>query len=225
MKCWNCQNTLEEVLICGRCGMPQMVGSLNPFGILNLPPRLRWAEEELRGAYERLALRCHPDLFRAHRDERVLSAASSAMRALNDAFREIREPVRRLKYVLAATSQTQEATRTVPPNLQDSVQIIERVLTAADDARSAGDRAAWEAEQDHLASLQVKVERARENTAEGMRALVAEWDAAVEAAGDDWPEMPEDWMERAMRWAGEREYLDSMILRFAEARRPPEESD
>jgi len=54
---------------------------------------------------------------------------------------------------------------------------------------------------------------------------VAEWDAAVEGADDDWPDMPDDWMDRAMTWAGEREYLDSMANRFTEARRPPEESE
>jgi len=225
MKCWNCQNALDEVIVCGRCGMPQMVGSFNPFGILNIPPRLHWDEGEVRTAYERLALRCHPDLFRAHRDERVLSAASSAMRAINDAFREIREPVRRLRYVLAAVGQTQGATRTVPAGLQDSVQIIERVLTTVDEARKAGDRVAWEGEQDHLASLLVKIEKARERTAETMRALVSEWDGGVESANNDWPDMSEDWMNRAMTWAGEREYLDSMINRVEEARRPPEESE
>ncbi|MFH1145144.1 MAG: hypothetical protein V1774_11425 [Candidatus Eisenbacteria bacterium] len=217
MKCWNCQSPLDEVLICERCGMPQIPGALHPFEILNLPPRLRWRDGELEQAYERLAQRCHPDLFRAHRDERVSTAASSAMRALNDAFREVRDPVRRLRYVLAAAAQSAETTRTVPTGIQDAVQIIERVLARIEEARGQQDRAAWEAEQDHLAALQVKIEAARERSDETMRLLVAEWDDAVATDEDEWPEMPGDWMTRAVLWSGEREYLESVMTRVSEA--------
>ena len=225
MKCWNCQSPLEEGLICERCGMPQAAGGLGPFEILNLSPRLRWREGEIERAYERLALRCHPDLFRAHRDERVLSAASSAMRALNDALREVRDPVGRLRFVLAAISHSGASTRTVPTGLQDSVQIIEKVLARIDEVREKGDRAAWEGEQDHLGALRVKVEAARERSDEAMRVLVDEWDAAVDAADGEWPEMPEDWASRALLWSGERDFLDPLVTRFEEALARPEEKE
>jgi len=222
MKCWNCQSPLEEVLLCARCGMPQSPGALQPFEILDLAPRLRWREGEIEQAYERLAQRCHPDLFRAHRDERVLSAAGAAMRALNDAFREIRDPVGRLRYVLLAVAPSQETTRTVPSGLQDSVQVIERVLARADEAREHEDRVAWEAEQDHLAALLVKIETARERSDEALRGLVGEWDDAVTAADGDWPEMPEDWVTRSLLWLGEREYLEAIAARVEDASVWPE---
>jgi len=222
MKCWNCQNSLDLVLICERCGMPQAVATHSPFDILGLPPRLHWNETEIRSVYERLARRCHPDLFRAHRDDRVLSAAHSAMRALNDAFRTVRDPRRRLSYVLAATGSTQDSTRTVPAGLEDSVQIIERVLCTVEEARRQGDRAAWEAEQDHLGALEVRVEKARERSDATLRQLVSEWDEAVGVADGEWPEqLPDQWVERVRTWTGERAYLDGVCGRMEEGRRQP----
>jgi DnaJ-domain-containing protein 1 len=225
MKCWNCQNSLDLPLLCERCGMPQPVASLSPFEILGLPPRLHWGEGEIRAVYEKLARRCHPDLFRAHRDDRVITAAGSAMRALNDAYRTLREPQRRLNYVLSATRFTQDSTRTVPPGLEDSVQIIERVLSAVEEASRRGDRAGWEAQQDHLAALEVKVEKARERSDATLRQLVTEWDAAVLTADGEWPEdLPDEWTQQVRTWVGERGYLDAVRARMEEGRRKPEES-
>jgi curved DNA-binding protein CbpA len=225
MKCWNCQNSLELILVCERCGMPQPVAALSPFEVLGLPPRLNWGEGEIRAGYDKLARRCHPDVFRAHRDDRVLAAASSAMRALNDAYRTLRDPQRRLGYVLAATGASTDSTRTVPAGLEDSVQITERVLSTVEEARRRGDAAAWEAEQDHLGALEVKIVAAHERSSAALRVLVTEWDAAVAAADGEWPnDPPEQWAERARTWVGERAYLDSVRARMEEGRRRPEGS-
>ena len=221
MKCWNCHNPLEEILICDRCGMPQLVGVLGAYEALGLPPKICWDESELQGVHERLAKRCHPDLFRAHRDDRVLSSAKAAMRALNDAFRTVRDLEGRFRYMLSATGQLDGSTRTVPEGLQDSVQIFERLLTKIEETRKDDDRAAWEAEQDHLASLQVKLEAARERSEQTMRSMATAWDAAVIAAGGDWPEMPADWAKQALTLVGERAYLSAIEARVAEARRWP----
>jgi len=224
MKCWNCSNPLDELLVCSRCGMPQSVGVLGPFDAFGLPPKLRWEEGELLSAYETLARRCHPDLFRAHRDSRVLTASQTAMRALNDAYRTVRDPESRLRYVLSALGHAHASTRTVPEGLQDSVQILDRVLTAAEKAQAAGDRAAWETEQDHLASLQVKVENARDRSNQMLRRIAEEWDRAVATAGEEWPDMSDDWVDQAVRLAGERAYLSAVETRIGEARRKPVET-
>jgi DnaJ-domain-containing protein 1 len=201
--------------------MPQPVEQLGPYEALDLPPKLRWDEGEIEAAHERLARRCHPDLFRAHRAERVLLAAKAAMRALNDACRTIRDAEGRLQYVLSAMGQMQVSTRTVPEGLQDSVQILERLLTTIEEARARGDRSAWEAEQDHLASLQVKLDDARQRSEQTMRGLAAAWDAAVATGDGEWPEMDEAWTEQALTWVGERAYLNAMATRMGEACRWP----
>ena len=77
------------------------------------------------------------------------------------------------------------------------MQILERVLAKIEEARRQGDRAAWEAEQDHLAALEVKVEKARERSDKTLRTLVTEWDAAVDVADGEWPEqLPDQWGEQ-----------------------------
>ncbi len=223
MNCWNCQNLLDEPLICGRCGMPQPVEFLGLFETLGLAPRLCWEAGELRRTYERLALRCHPDLFRAHKDERVLTAARIAMRTLNDAYRALHDQRGRLRYVLAAIGQTQEPTRMVPEGLQESVQIFNRVFSAVEDARSNGDLAAWEVEQDHLASLQVQAEKAEQRSDSAVTGILKEWDDAVGAAGEGWPKMPASWHEQALQWLGERDYLESLTKRILAGRKWLEE--
>jgi DnaJ-domain-containing protein 1 len=221
MKCWNCQSSLVEILICERCGMPQNVGMAGPFQVFNISPRLGWDDTELATKYEWLALRSHPDLFRAHDDARVLTAARSAMRALNDAYRTLRDPVARLRYALAASGLAKETPRTVPEGLQESAQIIGRVLDATERAIQAGDHDGWEAEQDHLASLQVQVEKAGERSHAMLRALFREWDEASAHAQEGWPEMPPAWQERALGWLGERQYLDVLGKRIRAGRRGP----
>jgi DnaJ-domain-containing protein 1 len=218
MKCWNCQNALGEALLCGRCEMPQPIETLGPFDALGLPPRLACEDTELRENYERLVRKCHPDLFRAHMDERVLTAARLAMRTLNDAYRELRDPIRRLRYVLAAAGRYQEVTRAVPNGLQESAQIIDRVLRTVEEARAQGDRDAWESEQDHLASLQVQTEKAAQRSESVYQGLVAEWDEAVAAHSAAWPEMPGGWYEQAQQWLGEREYLNALTTRMQSGR-------
>lgn len=219
MKCWNCQNNLAEILVCERCGMPQNVGLANPYQVFGISPRLGWDDAELVALYERLALRCHPDLFRAHDDDRVLGAARGAMRALNDAYRTLRDPVSRLRYALAASGLARETPRTVPEGLQESAQIIGRVLDSIEHAAQVDDFDAWESQQDHLASLQVQVEKVRERSQTMLRALFMEWDEASARAGDGWPEMPAAWQEQALGWLGERQYLDVLERRVKAARR------
>lgn len=214
MKCWNCEVALESVLLCARCGMPQPVDVLGAFEALGLSPRLQLAEDEIERTYERMALQCHPDLFRAHRDERVINAARVAMRTLNDAHRTIRDRTRRLRYMLAASGCLGETTRTVPEGLQASVQIISRMLAAVDDARQKGDREAWESHQDHLASLQVQAESATQRSEQTFRALALEWDDAVRRAGGSWPGIPDGWLTQAQRWLGEQEYLEALQERM-----------
>ncbi len=221
MNCWNCENALDSPLLCGRCGVPQPVEFLGSFEALGLPPRLTLNADELDQGYERLARACHPDLFRAHMDERVLTASRVAMRTLNDAHRTLSGPIDRLRYVLATCGRSTESTRTVPEALQTSAQIIGRVLATVEKARAQGDQEAWEAEQDHLASIQVQVEKADQRSNSTMMTLFMEWDDAVGSAGNDWPEMSEGWYEQALRWMGEREYLESLIRRVAQGRQAP----
>lgn len=218
MTCWNCENALNIALMCERCGMPQTIEGLDPFLVLGLPPRLHWPPVELTTTYENLAHKCHPDLFRAHRDERVLIAARGAMTALNDAYRLLQDPVGRLRYVLAASGQAMETPRTVPEGLQESAQIISRVVETVERAKVKGDRDAWEAQQDHLASLQVQVEAAEKTSMSDFTTLCQEWDGAVGAARDQWPRMAEGWSAQVNRWLGERVYLEALAGRVRAGR-------
>lgn len=222
MNCWNCQNGLDEVLLCRRCGMPQMVEVSQPFRVLGVPPRLGWSIVDLQLRYENLIQHCHPDLFRAHKDERVLSAARAAVQALNDAYRMLSTPVGRLRYVLAANNRPDTITRTIPEGLQSSAQIINRVLGTVEKAQKEGDLEAWEAEQDHIASLQVQVEATEERSAEVLSGLLAEWDSGVTRAKDEWPDMPDDWFAQVVDWIGKQDYLNSLKTRLRRGRQEPE---
>ncbi len=208
-------------MVCGRCGMPQPVEDVGPFAVFGIPPRHTWEAAEQHATYQDLARRCHPDLFQAHRDERVLQAARGAMRTLNDAHRALKNRVGRLRYALSASGRFQEPTHTVPEGLQGSAQIIGRVLAAVETAVTQGDREAWEAQQDHLASLEVQTDKAEQESNAALGRLFNEWDDAVASSRGEWPRVSEGWYTQAVRWLGERQYLETLTRRVRAGRQWP----
>ena len=148
----------------------------------------------------------------------MINAARVAMRTLNDSYRTLKDRTKRLRYVLAASGRLGETTRTVPEGLQESAQILGRMLGAVEEARQKGNREAWEGYQDHLASLQVQAQGAAQRLEQAFEALALEWDDAVNRAGGAWPEMPEGWQVQAQRWLGEQEYLEALLERMRTGR-------
>ena len=98
--CWSCsvaQN--ESKLFCEHCSKIQPPPGGDYFAVFGLEPRLEMDLGTLEAEFHRLSRRLHPDRFaRASEEEKQWSLADTAL--LNDAYRTLRDPIRRTEYLL-----------------------------------------------------------------------------------------------------------------------------
>lgn len=72
---------------------------LNYFDLFGLPPRYRFDPATLERAYRQLQSQVHPDRFAGGSDAQKRNALQSSAR-VNEAYRALRDPVERARYVL-----------------------------------------------------------------------------------------------------------------------------
>jgi len=98
--CWSCSiGHTESTLFCPHCSKIQPPPGGDFFSVFGLKPRLNIDLTELEHEFHRLSRRLHPDRFaRAQENEREWSLADTAL--LNDAYRTLRDPLRRTEYLL-----------------------------------------------------------------------------------------------------------------------------
>ena len=99
--CWSCERGAGDGLFCAQCGaiLPPTAGADHHFAVLGLPfaydVNLKVAEENFRA----LSRRFHPDRF-AKADPRARRASLQRSVQVNEAWRTIKDPVRRAEYLL-----------------------------------------------------------------------------------------------------------------------------
>jgi len=98
--CWSCSVAHNEsTLFCPDCSKIQPPSSGDYFSVFGLTPRLNIDLPVLEQEFHRLSRRLHPDRFaRASENEKEWSLADTAM--LNDAYRTLKDPLRRTEYLL-----------------------------------------------------------------------------------------------------------------------------
>ncbi|HWG21022.1 MAG TPA: Fe-S protein assembly co-chaperone HscB [Terracidiphilus sp.] len=98
--CWSCSVAHNEsTLFCPHCSKIQPPAIGNYFSVFSLEPRLNLDLAALEQEFHRLSRRLHPDRFaRASEEEKEWSLADTAL--LNDAYRTLKDPIRRTEYLL-----------------------------------------------------------------------------------------------------------------------------
>lgn len=182
------------------------------FEFLGLEKRLQIDEAALEKMFYALSRLFHPDYFmNASEEERQASLDRSAM--LNAAYRTLRDPVQRAKYLLTLEGY-KEAEKKAPPDLLEEVfelnMQIEELKAAKKmsdedeiiEARSALDEALSNL-NDRLAELDKK-----------QAALFSEWDAAIDAgtlAGNK-----KTILDRLSELMSHRSYIRSLVREIKE---------
>jgi molecular chaperone HscB len=111
--CWSCSiGHNDSTLFCPHCSKIQPPPGGDYFSVFGLEPKLNLDLSALEAEFHRLSRKVHPDRFaRAEENERQWSLADTAL--LNDAYRTLKEPLRRTEYLLklegAEISSGQEA--------------------------------------------------------------------------------------------------------------------
>jgi molecular chaperone HscB len=99
--CWSCERDAGVELTCPACQALQPPdAAADAFAVLGVPARYAVDLEAAEAAYKRLSRQVHPDRF-ATADPRARRASLARTVQLNDAWRTLKDPVRRATYMLA----------------------------------------------------------------------------------------------------------------------------
>ena len=167
--CWNCGQEISA-RFCPACGAIQPPAS-NYFEFFDLPPRLHLDAADLERRFYALSRQLHPDLFsRKSEQEKTYSTDASAV--LNDAYRTLRDPLRRAEYVLSQNGLEigEQQSKNVPPELLEEVFELNMAL----EELRAGD-------SDAVAPLEAaarKFQNMQDEIDAGLDAAFAAYDAA-----------------------------------------------
>jgi molecular chaperone HscB len=98
--CWSCSVAHNEsTLFCPHCSKIQPPPGGDYFSVFGLEPRLNLDLQALEHEFHRLSRKLHPDRFaRADTNEKQWSLADTSL--LNDAYRTLKDPLRRTEYLL-----------------------------------------------------------------------------------------------------------------------------
>jgi molecular chaperone HscB len=99
-KCWSCG--LEVTAgqpFCAACGKVQPPRQADYFGMFGLPPKLDLDPKALETQFYRYSRKLHPDRF-AGKSPAEQEAALRESSLLNDAYRTLKNPLERTKYLL-----------------------------------------------------------------------------------------------------------------------------
>jgi molecular chaperone HscB len=160
MSCWQCHGHVEvSEVVCPACKSLQPVQPMSPFARLGFPPQFDLDGSELERAWLRASRVVHPDRWGNKSSAERRSAAEHSA-ALNDAYRILKDPLRRAEWLLRSHA-------TAPA---DATQDL---LMALMDARE---------EADDIAKRPAVAERARSEHILAMARLAQEFSARNLAA-------------------------------------------
>jgi molecular chaperone HscB len=119
--CWSC-GTMRAVHFCSACGKVQPPKPVDYFTFFGFPRKLNLDVAALEKEFYALSRRLHPDVFGQAEDrERAWSLEQSSM--LNDAYRTLKDPIKRTEYLLRI----------------EGVELEEQSKQATEKARASGE--------------------------------------------------------------------------------------
>jgi molecular chaperone HscB len=174
--------------------------------------RLQIDEAALEKTFYALSRQFHPDYFmNASEEERQASLDRSAM--LNAAYRTLRDPVQRAKYLLTLEGY-KEAEKKAPPDLLEEVFELNMQIEELKAAKKMGD-------EDEIAEARSALDEALSNLNgrlaeldKKQAALFSEWDAAIDAGTLE--ENKKTILDRLSELMSHRSYIRSLVREIKE---------
>src|SRR5262245_46331821 len=172
--CVYCDAALEESHFCPQCLKIQPIApGADYFSFFGLPRKLEIDRQALERTFYALSRRFHPDYFtNASAAEQQASIDRSSL--LNDAYRALRDPIERTRYLLTLEGY-KEAEKKAPPELLEEVFELNMQIEELKAARESGD-------PDGAADAKAELNEALE----GLREKLAEIDGRISRLSSDW---------------------------------------
>ena len=190
--CWSC-GSMRAAHFCESCGKVQPPAPVDYFSFFGLPAKLTIDVPALEREFYQLSRKLHPDLnARAGSQEQQWSLEQSSL--LNDAYRTLRDPIKRTQYLLklegveleeqskSATEQARASggvkKQIVPPDLLEEVFELNMQLEELKmNKQMEEDDAALTAE---IAKHKVALEEKYESLLQELQSYWKQWDALME---------------------------------------------
>jgi molecular chaperone HscB len=168
MICWSCEKDAGEGVLCTSCQAIQPARpGLDHFQVLGAERRFDLDETELERRYRELHRVVHPDRF-ARADARARRASLARSVQLNQAWKTLRDPVKRAEYLLELAGVEvggEEGTKRPGPDGQKvRVPVPQELLMEVLEMREALLEARGEGDETRVAALAADV-RARKTAA------------------------------------------------------------
>src|SRR5215510_15383959 len=191
--CWSC-GTMRAEHFCSACGKVQPPVPVDYFTFFGLPRKLNIDVGALGQEFYQLSRKLHPDLFSgADKREQAWSLEQSSQ--LNDAYRTLKDPIKRTEYLLRlegveleeqSKSATEQARATgevkkqvVPPDLLEEVFDLNMQLEELRMQKKIGEDDPALIEE--VGRQKLELEEKHEALLEELKDYWTEWDGAVDS--------------------------------------------
>jgi molecular chaperone HscB len=195
--CWSC-GTMRAEHFCDACGKVQPPMPADYFAFFGLPRKLAIDTVLLEREFYLLSRKLHPDLY-ARADSREQEWSLEQSSQLNDAYRTLKDPIKRTQYLLrlegtqleeqskSATEKAREAgelkQQVVPPDLLEEVFELNMQLEELRRNKNLGedDPGVLKELETHKLHLEQKLEALSSE----LQACWNRWDTLLEAGSED----------------------------------------
>jgi molecular chaperone HscB len=221
--CWSCGD-MRAAHFCGSCGKVQPPAPVDYFAFFGLPPKLNLDVAALEKEFYALSRKLHPDLSaRATAQEQEWSLEQSSL--LNDAYRTLRDPIKRTQYLLKlegieleeqSKSATEKARATgeakkqiVPPDLLEEVFELNMQLEELRMNKKIGDNdPALIAE---IGKQKSSLEAKHEALLDELKTDWNQWDAVIDRGPDATSAEREQVRDKMVDVLNRRNYIRNLV--------------
>jgi len=194
--CWSC-GEMRAAQFCKACGKVQPPEPVDYFTFFGLPRKLIIDASAIEREFYALSRKLHPDIYAGSKSQEQEWSLEQSSR-LNDAYRILKDPIRRTEYLLKlegvelegqSKAATEEARKTgekkqiVPPDLLEEVFELNMQLEELRATKKLGEEgpALIQELQEHKGSLEKKFTTLFDE----LKGYWDEWDAAQDSANED----------------------------------------
>ncbi len=200
-ECWACNATLDRdraAHFCNSCGKVQAPVAVDYFAFFGFPRKLNLDTAKLEKEFYALSRRLHPDLF-GQADERERGWSLEQSSKLNDAYRTLKDPIRRTEYLLQLEGieleeQSKQATekaraagsvkkQIVPPDLLEEVFELNMQLEELRLQKKMGEDDPALLEE--IGAAKVSLEEKHDALLQELKAVWNEWDQAADSGSNE----------------------------------------
>src|SRR5215469_11621956 len=195
--CWSC-GTMRAEHFCSACGKVQPPVPADYFTFFGLARKLNVDVPTLEREFYQLSRKLHPDLY-SGADPREQEWSLEQSSQLNDAYRTLKDPIKRTEYLLRlerveleeqSKSATDEARATgqvkkqvVPPDLLEEVFDLNMQLEELRLQKKSGEDDPALLEE--IGRQKLELEEKLEGLFDELKGLWAQWDQAIDAGNEE----------------------------------------